>query len=110
MLETPDYRRRVEVIEEISFVVESDDITSTIERFHRFGGRTPLLISDNHEAVFAVSAGILVRLRETSQDGWGLSLVACTGSKAHFEKLSAVTGPWSSLRAAGALAQRNRFL
>ena len=96
-----DYRRRVEVIEEISFVVDAESFTSTVEKFHRFGGRTPLVTSDNHEAVFALSAGILMRLRATTQDNWGLSLVACTGSKAHFRKLSAVTGPWKALRAAG---------
>src|SRR5204863_32585 len=49
----------------------------------------------------AVSAGILVRLRETSQDAWALSLVGCTGSKAHLKKLSAVTGPLKALGAAG---------
>lgn len=96
-----DYRRRVEIIDEMTFVVETDNFTSTVEKFHRFGGRTPLVTSNNHEAVFAVAAGILVRLRASSQDEWGLSLVGCTGSKAHLKKLSAVTGAWKALRAAG---------
>ena len=92
-----DYRRRVEVIEEISFIVETGDFTSTVESFSRFGGRTPVVTSDNHEAVFALSAGIQVRLRASSREIWGLSLVACTGSKAHLRKLSAVTGPLKAL-------------
>jgi DNA polymerase (family 10) len=75
-----DYRRRVEVIEEISFVVDTERFTSTVETFSRFSGRTPLVTSANHEAVFALSAGILVRLHATSQDNWGLCLIASTSS------------------------------
>jgi len=96
-----DYRRRVEVIEEISFVIESDDFQAVVGRLERFGGRTPLVSSDKHDAVFALSAGILLRLREATQGDWGLALVACTGSNAHLKKLSAVTGPLKTLRAAG---------
>ncbi|PWU01068.1 MAG: DNA polymerase III, partial [Terriglobia bacterium] len=93
-----DYRRRVEVIEDLAFVVETDDFTSTLEKFGRLGGRTPLVTSDKHEAVFAVSAGILVRLRRAAPGEWGLALIACTGSKAHLKKLSAVTGPLKTLK------------
>src|SRR5207237_3020021 len=81
--------------------VETDDFAGTVEGFRRFGGLTPLVMADNREAVFAVSAGILVRLHRAVQDEWGLSLVACTGSKAHLKKLSAVTGPLKALRSAG---------
>ena len=104
-----DYRRRVEVIDEISFVVETDNFTSTVEKFHGFGGRIPLIRSDNHGAVFAVSAGIMVRLRKASQDDWGLSLIGSTGSQAHLKKLSAVTGPWKVLPAAGAWPSEAAF-
>jgi DNA polymerase/3'-5' exonuclease PolX len=37
-----DYRRRVEVIEELVFVVGTDDFPNVIERMQRYGGRTPL--------------------------------------------------------------------
>jgi DNA polymerase (family 10) len=96
-----DYRRRVEVIEEISFVVQTDDFTRTVENFHRFGGRTPLVTSDDLEALFAVSAGVLVRLSWATEKEWGLALIACTGSKTHLRKLSAVTGPLKAWRASG---------
>jgi DNA polymerase/3'-5' exonuclease PolX len=96
-----DYRRRVEVIEEISFVVETDDFTSMVENFLRFGGRTPLVTSDNLEALFAASAGILVRFRWALEKEWGLELIVCTGSKPHLKKLSAVTGALKAVRTAG---------
>jgi DNA polymerase (family 10) len=87
-----DYCRRVAVVAEISFVVETDDFTSTVERFHCFGGRTPLVTSENLEALFAVSAGVLVRFRQALDKQWGVELIACTGSRAHLKKLSAVIG------------------
>jgi DNA polymerase (family 10) len=59
---TGDYRRRVEVIKEISFVVETDDFPAVIDRLGRFGGRTSLVSSDKTEALFALSAGILLRV------------------------------------------------
>jgi DNA polymerase (family 10) len=96
-----DYRRRVEIIEELSFVVETDDFTDTIKRFRRFGGHTPLVTANNREADFAVSAGVLVRLHHAAPEDWGLRLIACTGSKAHLKKFSAVTGSVKQLRAAG---------
>jgi DNA polymerase (family 10) len=96
-----DYRRRVEIVEELTFVIETEHFPRTIEYFGRFGGLTPLVTANEREAVFAVSAGILVRLHRAAQDEWGLILVACTGSKAHLEKLSSVTGPFKDLRTAG---------
>jgi DNA polymerase (family X) len=94
-----DYRRRADVIEELEFVVETNEFTATTAKFARFGGRTPLVSSDKQEALFAVSAGILVRLRKADADEWGLALIKSTGSKAHLQKLSAVTGPLKELEA-----------
>lgn len=96
-----DYRRRVEIIDELPFVVETDDFITTIERFRRFGGLTPLVTANEREAVFAVSAGVPVRLHRAARGAWGLTLVFCTGSKPHLKKLSAVTGPLKALRSAG---------
>lgn len=96
-----DYRRRAEVIEDLAFVIESEDFTRTIANFARFGGRTPLVTADKNEAVFAVSAGILVRLRNATPGDWGLSLIDCTGSPAHLKKLLRVTGSLKSLKGSG---------
>jgi DNA polymerase (family X) len=96
-----DYRRRVEVIEEISFLIETEDFTNTVEKFQGFGGGMPLVTSGDYEALFAASAGVLVGLRAAAAEDWGLQLIAYTGSKAHLKKLSAVTGPLNALRSAG---------
>jgi len=96
-----DYRRRVEVIEEISFVVETGDFPGLITNLERFGGRTPLVSSTAHEALFALSAGILLRVRAASGDEWGIRLIVCTGSKSHLGKLSAITGPISRMNGRG---------
>jgi DNA polymerase (family 10) len=98
---TGDFRRRVEVVGEISFLVETNDFPGVVGRLQRFGGRTPLVSANRHEAVFALSAGILLRLRAASEDEWGLRLIACTGSKAHLKKLTAVTGPFRRFKAHG---------
>lgn len=88
-----DYRRRVEVIEELVFVVETDNFPAVVARMERYGGRTPLLSSDSDTALFQFSSGIRLRLQRASKNSWGFHMVACTGSKAHLRKLSAVTGP-----------------
>ena len=63
----------------------------------RYGGRTELLESSADGAVFALAAGITLRLRLCSSRDWGLCLIAETGSEAHLEKLEAVTGKLTSL-------------
>ncbi len=40
-----DVRRRVEVVDELLFVIESPDFPGVVERMQRYGGRTPLVIS-----------------------------------------------------------------
>jgi DNA polymerase (family 10) len=96
-----DYRRRVDVLEELVFVLETDDFPAIITRMQRYGGRTPLLSSDKGEAVFALSSGILLRLRLASKDDWGFQMVTTTGSKSHLKKLTAVTAPLRDLRSGG---------
>src|SRR5436190_2432103 len=80
-------RRRVEVVEEIAFVIQADDFSSVIKRMERYGGHTALIESSEVMAVFALSAGIELRLRLATARQWGLCLVTETGSKAHLEKL-----------------------
>jgi DNA polymerase (family 10) len=98
---TGAYRRRVEVVEEISFVVETDDFPRVVDKLGRFGGRTPLLSFDKQEALFALSAGILLRVRAVPGEEWGLAVVLCTGSKAHLKRLSRVTGSLKALKTSG---------
>jgi DNA polymerase (family 10) len=96
-----DYRRRVEVIEELSFIVETTDFASLVTKLERYGGRTPLLSASQESAVYVLSSGVLLRISAASKENWGLSLIRCTGSKAHLRKLRAVTGSLRALKAKG---------
>jgi DNA polymerase (family X) len=100
-----EYRRRAEVIEEMAFVIETDNETdnfpSVIAKLERYGGRTPLISASEDSALFAVSSGILLRVHAASPADWGLSLIKCTGSEAHLRKLTARTGSLTTLPAKG---------
>ena len=92
-----DYRRCVEVIDNLDFVVETADFRSTAEAFQRFGGRTPMLELSRKCATFALPSGPLLRLEPASKQNWGLALIRHTGSKTHLSRLTRVTGSLSAL-------------
>lgn len=91
-------RRRVEVVEELSFVVETGDFPAAVAKLERYGGRTPLIAASAESATFALSAGIVLRIQLASAKHWGLSLIASTGSAAHLRKLAKVTGSLKRLK------------
>ena len=93
-----EVRRRKEIIEELVFVIETDDFPAVVARLQRYGGRSPLVSSGKDNAVFALSSGILLRIHLAGKNDWGLQMVACTGSKAHLVKLTALTGPLRELK------------
>jgi len=95
-----DVRRRVDVIEELAFVIETDDFPGVVARLQRYGGRTPLVSSGKDNAVFALSSGVMLRIQLAVKKDWGLQMVACTGSRAHLKKLTAVTGALRDLKTA----------
>lgn len=97
-----DYRRRVETIEELVFLIQTDVFGSVVSKLERFGGRTPVISVNDHEAVFALSAGIALRIRLAAEANWGLAGIACTGSQAHISKLQTVTGRLETLESSGA--------
>ncbi len=97
-----DYRRRVEVIEELAFIVDALNFDSLLARIERYGGRTPLLNSTRHSGAFALSSGVILRIQAATQRDWGLALIRCTGSKSHLRKLCAVTGSLAALKSEGA--------
>jgi DNA polymerase (family 10) len=92
-----EIRRRVDVIEEVAFIVETDDFPAIVKHLQRYGGRTALVSSGKDQAVFALSAGVLLRIQNAGKNDWGLKMIACTGSKAHLGKLTAVTGDFRGL-------------
>ncbi len=92
-----DYRRRLETIDDLVFLVETSDFAAVVKRMQRYGGNAPLVASSKNSAEFTLPAGIALTLKLASTNTWGTSLVAATGSKAHLRKLTALTGPISSL-------------
>ena len=56
-------RRRCEVIEELAFVIETDDFPAVVARLQRYGGRTPLISSGKDNATFSLSSGVLLRVQ-----------------------------------------------
>jgi len=104
-----DYRRRVETLEELSFIVETDDFAAMITRLERYGGRTPLIASTRTSATFSLSSGVLLQIDQATKQNWGLSLIRCTGSKAHLRKLTAVTGTWDVVQEAGPFVSETDF-
>jgi len=94
-------RRRVEVVEELVFVVETGDFPAMVSRLQRYGGRTPLLGAAKDHASFALSSGVILRVQLARPDAWGLQMVVCTGSKAHLKELKRVTGSLRALKASG---------
>ena len=104
-----NYRRRVETIEELSFLVDTDDFSGLIAQFERYGGWTPLLASTTTSATFAMSSGIRLRIDQATEENWGLSLIKRTGSEAHLQKLVDVVGAWDSASNAGPFASEMAF-
>ena len=94
-----DYRRRVEVIEELVFVVETNDFPAVVRRMQRYGGRTPMVSSAGDHAVFSLSSGVLLRLQHATAQDWSFYMVSCTGSKSHLRKLTKEIGSLRTLKA-----------
>jgi DNA polymerase (family 10) len=82
-----DYRRRVEVIREFAFVVQTPDIQNLVGEFRRFGGGASLVEANESAAVFELPSGITVRISNTNKELWGIALLVSTGSEAHLSKL-----------------------
>ncbi|HYO84620.1 MAG TPA: PHP domain-containing protein [Bryobacteraceae bacterium] len=85
---TGEYRRRVEVIRDLSFVVEAANFPSLVEAFQRFGGRTTLIEGDEANATFQLPSGLKAHVANTTAKLWGLALLITTGSDGHLTRLS----------------------
>jgi len=56
------------------------------------------LASGKDHVLFVLSSGGLLRMQLAGKQDWGIHMVACTGSKAHLKKLSAVAGGLRALK------------
>jgi DNA polymerase (family 10) len=66
-----EYRRRVEVIRELSFVVETDDLPAVLAKVRRHGGLSALPL----------------RVEGAAKREWGIAMVLHTGSEEHLRSL-----------------------
>ena len=87
-----DYRRRVEIVQDLSFVIDTDDFAAVVARLERYGGQMPLLSSEESSATFHLPTGILLRVQAVDAEHWGLALIGLTGSEEHLRRLNALTG------------------
>ena len=83
-----EFRRRVETISELSFVVETQDFAGVCRWMEEFGGGTIPLLGKPHEALFQLPAGLALRLVQADSSEWGSALVKATGSAKHLRQLA----------------------
>jgi DNA polymerase (family X) len=89
---TGDYRRRVEIISKLSFLIHARDFNAVVEAMKGYGGRMPLIDSTETTATFSLPSGPLLCLEHAATKDWGCALIRNTGSSAHLRKLGRVTG------------------
>jgi hypothetical protein len=84
---TGEYRRRVEIIHELSFLVDSEDFSEVRRRMAAYGGGTPVLIQTASAARFMSPSGIALRLDASKKQDWGSAWCAApadgTSPQAH---------------------------
>lgn len=90
---TGPFRRRVETIGELSFLVRTDAFTKLVARMKDFAGGIELTAADAQRATFALPAGPTLTLQSAPADKWGAHLLVATGSEGHLRKLQAWAGP-----------------
>ena len=89
-----DYRRRVEIIGRLDFLIQVRNFDAVVESMKRYGGRLPLIESTPVKATYSLPSGPLLCLERAMKTDWGCSLIRTTGSALHLRKLSRVTAAY----------------
>jgi DNA polymerase (family X) len=89
-----DYRRRVEVIREISFLIDTDDFPSVLEKFESYGGKSDVLEKTETDAKLKLSTGMLLELKVSPRKNWGTALILSSGSAEHVSRLIEKSPAW----------------
>jgi len=92
-----DYRRRVETVSEISFLIETGEWRSVLAKLERFGGKATRLEETAQEARFRLSSGTALKVVSSSEGTWGKALVLGTGSEAHVRELNRFSPKWKRI-------------
>jgi DNA polymerase (family X) len=92
-----DYRRRVEIIGRLDFLVQTRNFNGVVEAMQRYGGGLPLVESTATTSAYSLPSGPLLCLQRGDKKAWGLGMIRTTGSDTHLRKLSRVTGSLSAI-------------
>jgi DNA polymerase (family 10) len=84
-----DYRRRKEVVAEIAFLIETDDLPAVLSRMESYGGKTTLISASKDGGMFKLPSGAVLEIRRAHKRKWGVALITATGSNDHLRALAA---------------------
>ncbi|MDB6093104.1 MAG: hypothetical protein JWM32_666 [Verrucomicrobia bacterium] len=94
---TGTMRRRVEIVAEISFLIETDRLDEVVAKLQRYGGRTELVKADENRAEFKLPTGLRLKIESAPARKWGVGLLVTTGAEAHLQKLNEAPGALPAL-------------
>jgi DNA polymerase (family 10) len=83
-----DFRRRVDVVKEISFLVEAQEFAVVLSNLKRYGGHADVIEATDHGETLKLPSGVLLTVSQGSNKHWGVQMIECTGSAEHVQKLS----------------------
>jgi DNA polymerase (family X) len=92
-----DYRRRVEVVAEMHFLIETPRFPEVIAKLRKYGGRADLRDAGDDWAVLRLSSGSALKVTLAPRGKWGVSLISATGSPQHVDRLEATGRSLASL-------------
>ncbi len=77
-----EYRRRVETLTRLDYLVETEDFPALLRRMGEFGGGSQV-----EDSVVKLSSGIPLYVFEAKPGNWGLAHILSTGSSRHLKQL-----------------------
>jgi DNA polymerase (family X) len=104
-----DYRRRVEVVREISFLIETDDFPSVLDKLQRYGGKADVLEKTDSAATLKLSTGLLLKVAATTRSDWGTAMIVSTGSEEHVSRLIERSPEWRLGQTGGSLTEKSAY-
>ncbi len=93
---TGETRRRVDVVNELTFLVEGD-FASVVAKFQRYAGGATVISAEFPRALFKIGTGAMVLLEFADARKWGIALIGSTGSEAHLDALEQQTNGLAKL-------------
>jgi DNA polymerase (family 10) len=84
----------MEIVQEISFLVETDNLDGLLKEVARYGGKADVLTATESNAAIRLSSGTLLKLTASPAKRWGLGLILSTGSEEHIRRLRTYSPNW----------------